>query len=95
MKVNNELKYDAQLWLEFLENFNGVVFFPEKEWVNNGNWQLFTDSTGCENLGCGAYADGEWVQLRWPNQWKRPDVMRDITFLELVLNITGIVYLGS
>jgi hypothetical protein len=39
---------------------------------------------GCEYLGCGAYAEGNRAQLRLPYQWKRQDVVRDITFLELV-----------
>jgi uncharacterized protein (DUF427 family) len=60
VKINNEMKYDAQLWLQFIEYFNGVVYFPEKEWVSNETLQLFTDSTGCEYLGCGAYAEGKW-----------------------------------
>ena len=58
VQINNEMKCDPQLWLQFLENFNGVVYFPEKEWVSNETLQLFTDSTGCEYLGCGAYAEG-------------------------------------
>ena len=64
VKINNEMKCDAQLWLQFLEHFNGVVYFPEKEWVSNETLQLFTDSTGCEYLRCGAYAEGNWAQLR-------------------------------
>jgi hypothetical protein len=68
VRVTNEIRYDAVMWLEFLNNFNGVCYFPEKEWVDRIALPLFTDSTGNENLGCGAYADGEWAQLRWPCQ---------------------------
>jgi len=31
--------------------------------------QLFSDSSGNPNLGCGAYFAGYWVQFQWPNHW--------------------------
>jgi hypothetical protein len=31
--------------------------------------QLFTESSGNPNLGCGAYFAGYWVQFQWPNHW--------------------------
>jgi len=45
---------------------------------------LFTDSADNEKFGCAAYADDHWAQFLWPDDWKGKEIMRDITFLELV-----------
>ena len=63
VRINLETKADAELWLEFLQNFNGVCYFPEAEWLSNDILQLFTDSAGKEKFGCAAYADGHWAQF--------------------------------
>ena len=62
-----EVKADISLWLEFLDNFNGQCFFPEKDWISNETLKLFTDSSGNPELGCGVYFNGLWAQLRWPD----------------------------
>ena len=51
VKINNEMKYDAQLWLQFIENCNGVVYFPEKEWVNNETLSCLQIARGVNILG--------------------------------------------
>lgn len=42
-------------WLIFLEEFNGRVYFSEVEWFLNLVLDLFTDSVGVGNFGCGVY----------------------------------------
>ena len=71
-------------WLHFLESFNGVVYFPDRQWTTTDTLQLFTDSAGSAGLGCGCYFHGEWVYLQWPEVWMNTQILRDITFLELV-----------
>jgi len=56
----------------------------EKYWLSNEALELFTDSSGNENLGCGAYFGGEWIQWKWSENWSGSDIIRDITLLELV-----------
>ena len=46
--------------------------------------ELFTDSAGNVNLGCGAYFAGHWIQFKWPESWASYELMRNITLLELV-----------
>lgn len=55
-----------QLWLNFLHDFNGKVYFSEAEWSSNLTLDLFTDSAGSQDLGCGAYFQGEWCSFSWP-----------------------------
>ena len=52
-----------------MEDFNGQCYFPDKYWVANDVLQLFTESSGNPNLGCGAYFAEYWVQLQWPNHY--------------------------
>jgi hypothetical protein len=58
------IQTDVAQWLQFLEDFNGQCYFPDKYWVANDVLQLFTDSSGNPNLGCGAYCSGYWVQFQ-------------------------------
>lgn len=84
IKLNQELKSDIRLWLQFLEDFNGQCFFPEKYWTSNESICLFTDASGNHSLGCGVFNNGRWTQMRWPTAWRFSDIMRNMSFLELV-----------
>ena len=84
VRVTAEVKEDILMWLQFLDNFNGQCFFPERLWTNNETLQLFTDSSGNPDLGCGAYFEGHWAQLRWPESWRNLPMMKNVTLLELV-----------
>lgn len=50
-------------------SFNGVVYFPDRQWTTTDTLQLFTDSAGSVGLGCGCYFHGEWVYLQGPEAW--------------------------
>ena len=84
IRLNSEVKADIRLWLEFIDKFNGQIFFPEKLWTSTEILKLFTDSSGNPELGCGAYMSGKWVQLRWPQHWTKTELMKNMAFLELV-----------
>ena len=84
IRINSEIREDVQIWLEFLQKFNGECYFSPDVWVTNDTLQLYTDSAGNSKLGCGAYFNGKWVQLAWPKFWAADHIMKDITFLELV-----------
>jgi hypothetical protein len=65
-----------------------VKFF--KDWVSNVDLQLFTDSAGggstpltCQN-GCGVFFIGKWCYFQWPKKWHNSDILRDMTFLEML-----------
>lgn len=84
IRVALEIKMDALVWLEFLQNFNGDCYIPEKFWVSSDRLELFTDASGNSELGCGAFLAGSWIQFRWPQEWAQNEILKDITFLELV-----------
>lgn len=84
IRLNQEVKSDINLWLEFLDNFNGQVFFPENLWTSNETLQLFTDSSGNPELGCGAYFQGSWAQFRWPESWRGLPLLGNMALLEFI-----------
>ena len=61
------------MWCRFLEGFNGKVYFLEEEWHSDQTLNLFTDSSGSVELGCGAYFNREWCFFGWPKHWKYID----------------------
>jgi hypothetical protein len=54
VRINQEVKADVQMWLQFLIEFNGQCYIPEKTWLSNDTLEMFTDSSGNPELGCGA-----------------------------------------
>ncbi|XP_033733376.1 uncharacterized protein LOC117322521 isoform X1 [Pecten maximus] len=84
IRVSGEMREDLLVWLHFIQNFNGTLFFPDSAWSDSDVLQLFTDSAGNAELGCGAYFHGEWAYFQWPRDWASTEKMRDITFLEFI-----------
>ena len=84
IRITNEVKSDALVWLESLQNFHRECYILEKYWLSNEALELFTDSSWNESLGCGAYFGGEWIQWKWSEIWSGSDSIRDITLYELV-----------
>ena len=41
VRMSQELKADALVWQEFLENFNGVCYLPDKIWISNDTLELY------------------------------------------------------
>ncbi|XP_021350001.1 uncharacterized protein LOC110448201 isoform X1 [Mizuhopecten yessoensis] len=85
VRVTNGMKEDIKTWLIFLDLFNGYCSFPDKFWSTSHQLQLYTDSAGGDgSKGGGAYFQDQWVFISWPKKWVSSEVIRDITFLELV-----------
>lgn len=49
------MKSDIRVWLNFIEQFNGILNFMELNWFLNEDLYLYIDSVGNKNLGCGVY----------------------------------------
>lgn len=84
IRVTLAMKKDIQVWLKFLEEFNGYCKFGENKWITNEEISLFTDSAGNPDLGAGLLFKKHWAFFPWPESWRGKEVMSDITFLELV-----------
>jgi hypothetical protein len=66
IRITQEVKSDALVLLNVFNYFNGECYIPEQLWLTNEAVELFTDSAGNVNLGCGAYFAGHWIQFKWP-----------------------------
>ncbi|XP_062601252.1 uncharacterized protein LOC134262948 [Saccostrea cucullata] len=84
IRVTKGMTSDLLVWLDFIRRFNGSLNFMAVNWLSNDQLHLYNDSTGNQHLGCGVYLHGQWAYFGWPDSWKNPDIMLDITFLELV-----------
>ena len=43
IRVSRGMKEDIQVWLSFLDKFNGSNIFPDEIWMTNEGLQLFID----------------------------------------------------
>ncbi|XP_033745490.1 uncharacterized protein LOC117331006 [Pecten maximus] len=85
IRITAAIKEDLQTWLCFLDCFNGYCGIAEVDWVNDWELQLFTDSAGGDKgRGGAAFFSPSWAFIEWPAHWVCSEVIRDITFLELV-----------
>lgn len=84
VRVSASMKADIMTWISFIEHFNGYCSFPELNWNDSSTLDLFTDSAGSQELGCAAVFGCSWVFYPWPREWHGTNILKDITFLELV-----------
>ncbi|XP_062588297.1 uncharacterized protein LOC134249973 [Saccostrea cucullata] len=83
-RVSAEMKKDIHTWLLFLDLFNGVTSYQTVDWTADFDLQLFTDSAGHADLGCGAIFESHWAYMVWPQKWRHSNIFKQVTFLELV-----------
>ena len=87
VRVTKTVKCDLLVWLDFFlffYSFNGISFILDKIWCLSDDIQLYTDSTGWKTNGCGVYFAGKWAMLKWPTDWADTEILKDVTYLELV-----------
>lgn len=66
-RVTEDMRRDVDTWLMFLGNFNGVTSYRLVNWSNDFDPQLYKDSAGIADLGCGAVFGHHWAYLDWPD----------------------------
>jgi hypothetical protein len=77
VKLNKGIKRDLEVWLNFLDSFNGRCFLADSLLSSATQWQLFTDASA--TVGYGAVLGNQWFQGIWSDWWKQ----QNITLLEL------------
>lgn len=78
IRVSVAVKDDIRVWLTFLDLFNGCYYFPRGE--DDEHLQLFTDSAGNLDLGCGAFFRNHCLFFKWPTEWAGSEAMKKIVF---------------
>jgi hypothetical protein len=68
LRASRAMKEDLSVWLNFLENFNGVTYIPVKTWFTSNDLSLFTDAAGSAHLGAACFFQGHCCYLQWQHQ---------------------------
>lgn len=79
VRLSAQVQADLRVWLEFLEEFNGVSLWQDTLNLHN-DFQVHSDAAG--SLGFGLFWDGRWCAEPWPQAWCGEAITRDLTFLE-------------
>ena len=95
LRITAAIKLDLSTWLTFLKKFNGVAYIPSATWFHSDNLELYTDSAGSRTFGCGCFFKQEWAFFPWPESWCCDEIMKDITFLEMVPVILALFLWGG
>lgn len=77
------MKADRQMWLMFLDCFNGITSYKIIDWTKDFEFELLTDSAGNKELGCGAILQKQRAFMRWPAQWEGSELIKTLHFLSL------------
>jgi hypothetical protein len=84
IRITTGMRNDLLMWKMFLEKINGVSYILKVEWMSNVELEFFTDSAGSIGKGCAAYLQGKLAYLKWPKEWSGTDILRDMTYLEII-----------
>jgi len=76
IRLNRETLSDLQLWLTFLESYNGRSFFLDYIWLSSAKLHLYTDAAG--SLGYGAVFGSHWFFGKWPNSWLGKNIILEM-----------------
>jgi len=64
--LSRGLKADLSIWSSFLDNWNGVSYFPSEGQINS-ELHLYTDASG--NIGCAGSLNSAWFSFPWPKDF--------------------------
>ena len=74
--ISRDMKLDLEIWLYFMENFNGKSFFIKPVTLTSADLHFYSDASG---KAAGAYYGSRWFYVVFPDEW----VDLGITFKEL------------
>ena len=72
IRLNKDTKADIQLWLRFMDDFNGEALFSSDKWLTSVKLNLYTDAS--KSLGYGALLGRQWFYGEWPESWKAKNI---------------------
>jgi len=70
IKLTRGLKADLSIWSSFLDNWNGVSYFPCEGQLDS-ELHLYTDASG--NIGCAGSLKSAWFSFPWPKNFVLSD----------------------
>ncbi|XP_067318612.1 uncharacterized protein [Anolis sagrei] len=79
IRVTQGMREDLRVWIQFLRRYNGVSMWQTR-WELGSELQVQSDASG--SIGFGVFLQGHWCTAKWPDSWKKGNLLRDLTFLE-------------
>ena len=64
--LNKAAKRDLEMWLSFLDNYNGITFFRSLNIIQGSAYNLYSDAS---KKGFGATSGPQWIQAAYPAEW--------------------------
>ena len=77
VRITEQARADINVWLEFLETFNGRSLFLNDTWISSSTLRMYTDAAG--SLGYAAVFGSHW----FAHPWQDDLAIREITYKEL------------
>ena len=67
------MKKGLQVWLNFLDSYNGVSVMLDHFWTSNEALEFYSDRAGGtgSQKGFGIYFQGKWAQGSWALDWAK------------------------
>ena len=82
VKLGKQCRVDLQMWLTFLNKWNGVNMFYDSHFISNYDMDLYTDAAS--TVGFGGYFRGKWFASSWPTEIPSfKDKQLSMAFMEL------------
>ena len=98
IKIDQEMRFDCEVWRMFLDNFQVSVVCRPMIDVNNKaqtatQLDFYSDASANERLGFGAVFNNQWLHAQWENNFIK-EKQPSIGYLELVGVISAVLTWG-
>ena len=71
IKISSEARLDFNMWVLFLESYNGVTFFRMLKQLDSRSLNFQADAS---KMGFGATYGTSWVQAKYPPSWQKLNI---------------------
>ena len=71
VRITKSVKLDLQIWLSFLNRYNGMTIIREPSISDSHNLHFYSDSS---KFAFGATYGSYWIQGTWPLIWQNEDI---------------------
>ena len=90
-RLNSDFRSDLSWWHSFLKVWNGVSLLRYTSPPMQYDHCIQTDASG--SWGCGAFFEGEWLQLPWNESWAPIGIMaKELAPILLSVAVWGIKF---
>lgn len=96
VKLNKDCIKDLRMWLDFLDNWNGVAIFQDSILTTSANLGMLYHS--CIEMGFAGSYKQNWFKGRWPDIWRRDVGLKGanlLSFMEIFTIVACMALWGN